>query len=53
MQQTEKAVITKLYFEEKSLREVAEELELSMPSFKKLHKKALGELKRHLSESPR
>lgn len=45
----EKTVITKLYFEEKTLREVAEEMQLSLPSFKKLHKKALGEMKRLLN----
>jgi RNA polymerase sigma-B factor len=44
----EKTLITRLYFEEKTLREVAEEMQLSLPSFKKLHKKALGEMKRLL-----
>jgi RNA polymerase sigma-B factor len=48
MADPEKTVINKLYFEEKTLREVAEEMQLSLPSFKKLHKKALGEMKRLL-----
>ncbi len=45
----EKTLIARLYFEEKTLREVAEEMQLSLPSFKKLHKKALGEMKRLLN----
>ena len=45
----EKTVIAKLYFEEKTLREVAEEMQISLPSFKKLHKRALGEMKRLLN----
>ncbi|HYX39651.1 MAG TPA: sigma-70 family RNA polymerase sigma factor [Oligoflexus sp.] len=44
----EKTLINRLYFEEKTLREVAEEMQLSLPSFKKLHKKALVEMKRLL-----
>lgn len=47
----EKLVIAKLYFEEKTLREVADEMQLSLPSFKKLHKRALGEMKKLLTES--
>lgn len=46
----EKVVIAKLYFEEKTLREVADEMQLSLPSFKKLHKRALGEMKKLLTE---
>jgi RNA polymerase sigma-B factor len=45
----EKTLINRLYFEEKTLREVADEMQLSLPSFKKLHKKALGEMKRLLN----
>jgi RNA polymerase sigma factor for flagellar operon FliA len=43
-----RTVIQKLYFEEKTLREVATELELSLPAFKKLHKQALAEVKKKL-----
>lgn len=49
MEEPAKSIINKLYFEEKSLREVAEEMELSLPSFKKVHKRALAEMKRYLS----
>lgn len=47
----EKTVIAKLYFEEKTLREVADEMQLSLPAFKKLHKKALVEMKRLLNRT--
>lgn len=49
MEEPGRSIINKLYFEEKSLREVAEEMELSLPSFKKVHKRALADMKRYLA----
>jgi RNA polymerase sigma-B factor len=45
----ERMIINKLYYEEKTLREVADEMQMSLPAFKKLHKRALGEMKRLLN----
>lgn len=45
----EKSVIQKLYFEEKSLRETAEEMDMNLQAFKKIHKKALAEMKKFLA----
>lgn len=45
----ERSVINKLYFEEKSLRETAEEMDLNLQTFKKIHKKALSDMKKLLA----
>ncbi len=50
MEGIERQVIHKLYFEEKSLRQVAEELQMSLPAFKKLHKKALTAMRFQLDD---
>ncbi len=50
MDDLERQLIKKLYFEEKSLRQVAEEMNMSLPSFKKLHKRALTEMRLHLDD---
>lgn len=44
----EAAVIRLVYFKEKSFREVAEELDMSIPAFKRLHRKALEGMRDYL-----
>jgi RNA polymerase sigma factor (sigma-70 family) len=44
----ESSIIRKLYFEERTYREAADDLNLSLPSFKRYHKNALEQMREHL-----
>ncbi len=48
LEEPERSLIRLLYFEEKTLRETAEEMELGLQAFKKMHKRALAEMRRVL-----
>ncbi len=47
LEEPESSIIRKLYFEERSYREAAEDLNLSLPAFKRYHKRALEEMREH------
>ena len=47
LDEPESSIIRKLYFEERSYREAAEDLNLSLPAFKRSHKRALLEMREH------
>ena len=47
LDEPETSIIRKLYFEERSYREAAEDLNLTLPAFKRFHKKALLEMREH------
>ncbi|MBC7661069.1 MAG: sigma-70 family RNA polymerase sigma factor [Chitinophagaceae bacterium] len=46
----EASIIRKLYFEERSYREAAEDLGVSLPAFKRYHKKALESMREHFAQ---
>lgn len=47
LDEPESSIIRKLYFQERSYREAAEELGLTLPAFKRFHKRALEEMREH------
>lgn len=47
LDEPESSIVRKLYFEERTFREAAEDLNLSLPAFKRYHKRALEEMREY------